>query len=549
MTTWYTTAHVPFEWSFRAEEPVDNPMSIEMDVRVRCPSGAEVSVPAYWAGGSEWRVRIAVPVAGRYAWRTVCNPATGGLDGVTGEISAEPYEGNHPLLRHGGLRVPPGSRHLVFQDGTPFFWLADTWWMGLCRRMRWPDQFQALTASRASRGFSVVQIVAGLYPDMPAFDPRGANEAGFPWEPDWSAIRPAYFDHADLRIAWLVRAGIVPCIVGCWAYYIDWLGVKRMRQHWRHIVARWGAWPVVWCLAGETRMPYYLQDLPTPEARAVHVESMSQRWSEVARYIHQIDGHRRPLTTHPTCAETGRQSVDDQWVDFDMLQTGHGDRQSLPSTCDAVERSYSMHPRKPVINGEVCYEGIGEASRQEVQRLMFWACMLSGAAGHTYGANGIWQVNEPGRPYGPSPHGMTWGNTPWPEAAELPGARQLGLARRMLERYRWWLLQPTQSAVEPHSEPNSRMQPWCASIPHQVRIIYVPVYNPQIVIRSIETDATYTASWWNPCTGEDVAIGPVTADHDGAWRPSPAPIYQDWVLVLETPDARVIQTAEELPSK
>ena len=47
----------------------------------------------------------------------------------------------------------------------------------------------------------------------------------------------------------------------------------------------------------------------------------------------------------------------------------------------------------PVIDGEVCYEGIGEACRQEVQRLMFWACVLNGACGHTYGANGIWQVN------------------------------------------------------------------------------------------------------------------------------------------------------------
>ena len=47
----------------------------------------------------------------------------------------------------------------------------------------------------------------------------------------------------------------------------------------------------------------------------------------------------------------------------------------------------------PVLIGEVCYEGIQEASRQEVQRFMFWSALLSGTAGHTYGANGIWQVN------------------------------------------------------------------------------------------------------------------------------------------------------------
>ena len=50
--------------------------------------------------------------------------------------------------------------------------------------------FSALTADRVSKGFTVVQIIAGLYPDMPAFDPRGANEAGFPWEADYARITP-----------------------------------------------------------------------------------------------------------------------------------------------------------------------------------------------------------------------------------------------------------------------------------------------------------------------------------------------------------------------
>ena len=40
---------------------------------------------------------------------------------------------------------------------------------------------------------------------MPPFDPRGANEAGFPWETDYTRINPAYFDAADLRIQYLVE--------------------------------------------------------------------------------------------------------------------------------------------------------------------------------------------------------------------------------------------------------------------------------------------------------------------------------------------------------
>ena len=81
---------------------------------------------------------------------------------------------------------------------------------------------------------------------------------------------------------------------------------------------------------------------------------------------------------------------------------------------------------------------------------MFWTCMLSGAAGHTYGANGIWQVNTRGKPYGPSPHGMSWGNTPWEDAYQLPGRRQLGLAKRLLERFQWWRFEPHPEWVAPH---------------------------------------------------------------------------------------------------
>ena len=113
--------------------------------------------------------------------------------------------------------------------------------MGLCQRLRWPGEFRVLAADRVRKGFTVVQIVAGLYPDMPQFDPRGANEAGYPWEKDYARINPAYFDMADLRIQYLVAQGIVPCVVGAWGYYLPLLGLDRMKQHWRNLVARWGA--------------------------------------------------------------------------------------------------------------------------------------------------------------------------------------------------------------------------------------------------------------------------------------------------------------------
>jgi len=47
------------------------------------------------------------------------------------------YTGNNPLRKHGILRVSADQRHFEYADGTAFFWLGDTWWKGLCKRLSW----------------------------------------------------------------------------------------------------------------------------------------------------------------------------------------------------------------------------------------------------------------------------------------------------------------------------------------------------------------------------------------------------------------------------
>ena len=127
------------------------------------------------------------------------------------------------------MQVATDRRYLEHNDGTPFFWLGDTWWMGLSHRLHWPEDVQKLAADRKEKGFTVIQIVAGLYPDMFPFDPRGANEAGFPWETNYTGISPEYFDAADKRLLYLVDQGFTPCIVGAWGYFMPWMGVEKMK--------------------------------------------------------------------------------------------------------------------------------------------------------------------------------------------------------------------------------------------------------------------------------------------------------------------------------
>ena len=197
----YVKRNAVCEWGYTSAQMHPDPFNeIEVDVVFSSPEEKVFKVPAYWAGGQEWRIRFAAPTAGTYTYESVCSdPSDQGLHGQSGTLTVGPDDGGNDLLAHGRLQVSASRRYLEHQDGTPFFWLADTWWMGLCQRLRWPEEFQLLTEDRVRKGFSVVQTVAGLYPDMPAFDERGANEAGFPWEKDYGKILPAYFDMADLR--------------------------------------------------------------------------------------------------------------------------------------------------------------------------------------------------------------------------------------------------------------------------------------------------------------------------------------------------------------
>jgi hypothetical protein len=522
------TSGMTTEWSYVSGKQYSDPFNqVDVDAIVTLPSGSEERVPGFWAGDSTWHVRYAPPAPGLYRIRSVCTD-TGNQDlhGRTLTLDVQPYAGNNPHYKHGVLKVGADQRHFQHADGTPFFWLGDTWWMGLCKRLNWPDGFETLTADRVQKGFTMVQIVAGLYPDMEPFDDRGANEAGFPWERDFTRINPAYFDMADVRIQHLADHGLAACIVGFWGYFIPRMGMAKVKQHWRYLIARWSAYPVVWCLAGEGTMPYYLSKTKEQDA-----ETQKHGLTELARYVRTVDPHHHPVTIHPS--SSSRFCVDDASVlDFDMLQTGHSDRQSVPNTIETVNRSLTAIPKMPVLIGEVCYEGIQEASRQEVQRFMFWSSLLSGTAGHTYGANGIWQVNTRQKPYGLSPHGHSWGGPAWDIAAQLPGSGQLGLAKALLTRYSWWKLEPRPDLIEPRWSKEDYWKPFAAQIPGEAILAFTPASYSGAAFHNLDA-GTYRAFFFNPTDGTEIEIGAIVPDSSGSWKIAEVPIFQDWVVVLE----------------
>jgi hypothetical protein len=554
----------PLEWKFISSKKYEDPYNeVTLDVVVTDPQGRQQTVPAFWAGEQVWRVRYASHGAGRYSYRTVCSDAANSsLHDKTGTMNFSAYEGANPLLRHGPLRVSGDQRHFMHEDGTPFFWLGDTWWFGLCKRFRWPADFQALTADRVKKGYTVVQITSGLNPEATGggalpFDPRSMNEAGYAWEGNYSRINPRYFDLADKRLEHLVANGLMPCIVGAWGYHLTVMGVEKMNQHWKYMIARWGALPVVWCLAGELTMPFWpprtddeletlkKKGLTIGDRRKQDSEFQKHGWTEVAQFIKKTDPYGSLLTLHPQAMRSCREQIEDPSVlDFELLQTNHNDWWGMPSSTELLVKEMERTPRMPVLIGEVVYEGLQEHNRQEVVRFAFWSAMLSGEAGHTYGAGGIFEMESKIEPYGRTPDGdwHSYLDPSWDVAAQFPGAQQLAWGKELLSQFEWWRLEPHPEWVEPHWTKEKFRYPYAAAIPGELYVVYLPELlhdKPDAVhqwvsptLTNLNPKVNYEAFWFCPSTAKEEPIDEVKIESSGSWIAPVPDEMVDWVLVV-----------------
>jgi hypothetical protein len=530
MTSLQARTYQLLQWEYHSQTVYPDPFNdIELDIVITLPTQKEITIPAFWMGGSKWGVRFIPKEAGLYCIHTQCsdtkNPS---LHHVTTELVVMESTQTMPPY----IRVSQEKQYLVTENDKPFFWFADTWWMALSQRLSFPNDFHRLTSQRKKQHFNTIMLVAGLFPDMDSFDPRGENEEGFPWEEGYTRINPAYFDAADKRIAYLVKEGFIPCILGSWGYYLLKMGEEKMKQHWRYIIARWGCYPVVWCIAGEATMPFYLSQNRTKEMYALH-----EGWTRVATYIREIEPFGNPVTIHPT--EIGREQLQDpSLIDFNLIQSGHNDYSSVDRTIELIRQEYKKSPHLPAILGEANYEGILKNSTPKMQRLTFWSAILNGAKGYSYGANGIWQINTPQYPFGPSPHGESWGDTPWEESLFFQGASHLSLAKQLLEQYPWWEISPHSEWIAPQKKPYHYMTPQVGGIPRKLRIVYFyhmphTWWRRKYQMTHLEEGVYYHAFFWNPRNGEVYPLGQVTPKQKGVWSIPLPPDKEDWILVME----------------
>jgi hypothetical protein len=540
-----------FEWTFESRKTYADPFN-DLDVDVVFTKGAESwRVPTFWRGGSKWTVRFTPPTPGEYTYHLESSDQSNPeLNGREGRITISAYAGTNALLRHGMLRVSANKRYFEHADGTPFYWLGDTWWSGMSTRLSW-EGFQKLTADRKAKGFTVVQIVAGLVPgeEQAPSDPGYCNEGGCVWDPEYKQINPKFFDYADRRVQHLVDSEIVPAIVGAWYEKLGEMGVSKLKKHWRYVIARYAAYPVFWVLGGEVFDP----SEEVARKRGVRDTKNLGGWTEVGRYLRATDPTHHPVTVHEVSPDD-LPLQDESVTDFHLFQPAHFGWPCIAVEIAQLNTHYARTAvTKPLVVGEIGYERLGEQHLEDFQRVAFWSGMLNGAAGFTYGANGTWESYTADKPF----QRWKWSLLTWEEGMNLPGSYQDGINSKLLRQYEWWRFAPHPEWITPNGttmlEPRDGLNqfhvdlagewgdwtgsgvalaesewkkrngnfrlPYAGGIPGEVRFIYIPYFGllppAAPTILGLEPHVQYHAFLWDTSLGVKIDLGTVERASSG----------------------------------
>ena len=115
----------------------------------------------------------------------------------------------------------------------------------------------------------------------------------------------------------------------------------------------------------------------------------------------------------------------------------------------------------------------------------------------------------------------------------LPGSRQVGLGGKFFARFPWWEMQHHPDWYDESKKENDPYGPIVAGIPRKLRIAYSPMCWTPPTIKAIEPDVQYSAWYFDPVTGNEIALGPVKPDAEGKWTPPFPPEVHDWIIVLQ----------------
>jgi hypothetical protein len=527
-----------FEREFKSSIKYANPVQeARLAVVFTSPSGESTTVNAFWDGGKSWKVRFSPNEVGKWLYSTASSdPNNAGLEGQNGSFLVTASSAKTRFDKHGPVTISHDGHYLIHEDGTPFFWLADTAWNAALLGSL--SDLVLYTDQRVRQQFTAVQWVATQWRASPHGDAE--KHTAFNGKESIS-INPEFFQRMDDRIEAFDRAGLLSAPVMLWAIaggsnpavnpgYS--LPEDQAILLGKYMVARWGAHNVLWILAGDG------------DYRGKNAD----RWKRIGRGIFGDQPHA-PVTLHPG----GMQWVlndfkDEAWYDFVGYQSGHGDDENtlrwLSSGPPATE--WNQGAARPIINLEAPYENhIAYQSRKpispdQVRRAVYWSLLVAPTAGVTYGGHGVWGWDDGTK--APTDHPGTGIPLPWQKALTMPGAEQMTHVANLFNSIPFWRLRPAPEllTIQPGKGSAASFIAAAASEDGDIDVIYTP-RERNIQLQSKSLPSKFQAIWFNPRDGSNTpapqtkvtpVIGAVRDDKSSVLFTTPG--EGDWVLLLRT---------------
>ena len=538
------------EWEFQAETEFsekDAFFKVQMDVTFSSENGTVLVMPAFWDGAKTWRVRFTPTELGIWKFTTRVKDALDtGLHAKSGSFRCVPYSGEIELFRRGFVTTRKELKYFVYADGTPFFYLGDTHW-GMMREefdspgphagdLNVEAHFPYLIDRRAEQGFTVIQS-----------EPIGKtiNFADGISQSDIDGFKSMdrYFRH-------IAKRGLVHANAQFF-YPSEMLQIQNddayLELLTRYWAARYAAYPVFWTLGQEVDDDFYGK-----------FSREANPYVKVCRWLNQYDPYRHPITAHQeNTSHTSRTGIGKTNPSIFQDVPGHtwyATQWPLPLSLQvnqAIPRDYWQDGTgKPAILYEGLYAFLW--TKDFGARAQGWRAFLSGMFGYGYGAADIWLYQSTYDMNSTSKHDGISVVTPedkqmkWPEALELPSAKQVGFMKDFLQQRQWWRLVPefaetTRGVGEPEVTGKMIFSPrnsnvfYCAAHEGKERFLfYFYSRGTQTgTLCELTPGTKFTAEWFDPQCGQLSPGEELTVDSSGKLELPEKENDEDWVLYVK----------------
>ncbi len=445
-----------------------------------------------------------------------------------------------PAAVNGNLKVSDNHRYLEFQDGKPFFYLADTAWELFHRLNR--DEASRYLTNRAQKRFTVIQAV--ILSELDGLTVPNAN-GDLPLI-DGNIDKPneLYFQHVDFIVNKAEELGLFIGMLPTWGKYWKsptsiFPSAESARRYGRFLGTRYRDKAIIWILGGD-------RAIDNPRERAT-VDALAEG-------LREGDQHHHLITFHPVGPGDSSEMLNDAaWLDFNMFQSSHAARDHDNGLY--AERDLRLKPERPTLDGENRYEEIpvgfylaGMSGLQrfddfDVRQAAYWS-ILAGACGYTYGDNNIWQMYRPSasagtvaglfsNPWMGGKGGIIGANVEWSKALDRPGAYQMQYVRKLFESVPFQKLLPDQAIILNGPTTGGGKIRSARATDASFAIIYSPFGEAFTLDKSIVRANKLKEFWYDPRYGASYEIDEPERWGIQTYTPPTAGRGHDWILVIE----------------